>query len=164
MTQELYPHRQWCFHCIGYCAGSVPDITGTLAECYAQLEERDFCLLPEPFGLVGQELELTHIDNAGSHICRWFAEPARVKKQRKMYWFFNPQSEANFVGSLARCKTRLEKHDIVLSATESVASLETIKKMMPGDWGQFPLYRYYACADGKVMGEVMWCVRCVSAA
>ncbi len=69
------PH--WHLHCLQpYCSEEIPDILGTLCECYDKLE--DFEIYPngeiKP-DLIEQEIELTHVDNAGAHACKWLVKP-----------------------------------------------------------------------------------------
>lgn len=70
---------QWHFHCLHpYCCAEIPDILGTLPECYAELEK--FEIYPNQelvSNLIEQEIELTHVDNSGAHACNWLVK--RVK-------------------------------------------------------------------------------------
>ena len=66
--------RGWRFHCIqDYCIGEIPDIEGTnLDYCFAQLAEFEvYQCGADITNAHNQVLDLTHVDNAGCHICRW---------------------------------------------------------------------------------------------
>ena len=67
---------QWHLHCLqSYCSEEIPDILGTLPECYVELEKHEIFPNGEiKPGLLEQEIELTHVDNSGAHACRWMVK------------------------------------------------------------------------------------------
>lgn len=63
----------WHFHCTQtYCSEGIPDVSGSLFECFAELEKHEIYPNGEiKPGLLEQKIELTHVDNSGAHACRW---------------------------------------------------------------------------------------------
>ncbi len=71
---DLKLNYSWNFHCVQeYCVGELPDIhSDTIGNAFCRLSEFDIhenqrLDITKPVQLIN----LTHVDNAGAHVCQW---------------------------------------------------------------------------------------------